>query len=175
MTPSATCAASSRIASTAAAGSATSLIPALVSSPTASAAFSVPLLAAEGAGTAASHADASRLAFSISAFQGFDATENHESLDAFFSGSASFTFAALLGTASGEGRSRSLVRATSCKTVAAHASFANGVAEITVVSSGTLAETTGTSFTLALATGTGSTGTVFSSTGSQSSTRVFLA
>src|SRR5260370_17502182 len=53
-------------------------------------------------GAAASHADASLLAFSISVSQGFDGTENHESLGVFAGGSACFASGRLATPASGE-------------------------------------------------------------------------
>src|SRR5229473_4490374 len=85
---SATWAASSRIASTADSGKLASSMAACVVWLIPSAILSVPLLASEGAGSAVtSHPDASRLAFATSASHGLDATENHESSDAFLSGS----------------------------------------------------------------------------------------
>src|SRR5437879_13837575 len=75
----------------------------------ASVAFSVPLLDAGGAATGApeSHVEASRLAFSSSAFQGFDGTENHESFDVFVCGSVGLDSGVLATAVSGDGRSRS--------------------------------------------------------------------
>src|SRR5258708_32898078 len=110
------------MASTAAAGKAASSITFCVSSPTASAAFSVPLLEAGGAaaGTVASHADASLLAFSISASQGFDGTENHASLPVFVCGS--------LGVGEGEFGAYGSVAASSC-------SFTSTTSSTTLVTS----------------------------------------
>src|SRR6266446_8085211 len=108
------------MASTAAAGKSASSITFGVVSLTASVAFSVPLPDAGRAatGTAASHAEASRFAFSISVFHGFDGTENHDSLGAFFSGSTGVASGALATTASVEDCSWLFARATS-STVAA--------------------------------------------------------
>src|SRR5260370_24266387 len=77
--------------------------------------FSALLLPAGGAATgpAASHADASLLAFSISAFQGFAGTENHESLGAFVDGSACFVAGTLATTCAAEDGSLCLTRGTS--------------------------------------------------------------
>src|SRR5712691_6658153 len=115
----------------------------------ASAAFSAPLFPAGGvaSGAAASHVDASLLAFSISAFQGFDGTENHDSLGAFVDVSACFTSGTLATTGAEENGSLCFTRATStavavsveifsCETgepAAVHGSFPNGAAEIVPV------------------------------------------
>src|SRR5260370_21122231 len=90
------------MASPASAGKAASSITFCVVSLTAT--FSAPLFPAGGVatGAAASHADASLLAFSISAFQGFDGTENHESLGAFVVGSAFFTTRTFATTPAGQ-------------------------------------------------------------------------
>src|SRR5437667_381259 len=116
----------------------------------ASVAFSVPLLDAGGAATGApeSHVEASRLAFSSSAFQGFDGTENHDSFDVLVCGSAWLVSGALTTAVSDEGRSRSftgvasstavgvLVEIFSCEAgelMPGHASVTNGVLGITPV------------------------------------------
>src|SRR2546421_3016684 len=85
----------------------------------ASVAFSVPLLDAGGAATGApeSHVEASRLAFSSSAFQGFDGTENHESFDVFVCGSAWLPSGVLATAVSGDDRSRSFTGGTSSTAV----------------------------------------------------------
>src|SRR5258707_12149339 len=107
------------MASTASAGKAASSITFCVVWLTAP--FSAPLLPAGGAATgpAASHADASLLAFSISAFQGFDGTENPESLGAFVDGSACFVAGTLATTGAGGDGFVCLTRATSCTPSAA--------------------------------------------------------
>src|SRR5260370_7153744 len=109
------------MASPASAGKAASSITFCVVSLTAT--FSAPLFPAGGVatGAAASHADASLLAFSISAFQGFDGTENHESLGAFVGGSACFTSGTLATTAPPEDSSLFLTPPTSSTTVAVSA------------------------------------------------------
>src|SRR5258708_772634 len=183
------------MASTAPAGKAASSITCCVVSLTASAAFSVPLLPAGGVatGAAASHADASLLAFSISAFQGFDGTENHESLGTFVDGSACFTSCTLATTGAGRGGSLCFTRATSSTAVAvsveifscetgelavAHGSFPNGGAAI-VPMTGAVFEITagaaGVSFTTSLAAGAVSTISGLSSTGAHESTGIFFA
>src|SRR5256714_12976293 len=110
----------------------------------ASVAFSVPLLDAGGAATGApeSHVEASRLAFSSSAFQGFDGTENHESFDVFVCGSAGLASGVLATAVSRDGRSRFFTGGTSFTAVGVffevffcvagvltppHASLTNGV------------------------------------------------
>src|SRR6266404_1999308 len=181
------------MASTAAAGKAASSITFCVSSLTASAAFSVPLLEAGGAaaGTVTSHADASLLAFSISASQGFDGTENHASLPVFVCGSLGVGAGALGASGSGAACSCSFTRATSSTAVAvsvelfaiatgelevAHASLANGVLEIVPLSGAVSGIVTGAgaavSVTRVLAAGAVSTASGFSSTGSQDSTGI---
>src|SRR6266849_574813 len=97
------------------------------------------------ASTAAAGKAASSITFCVSAFQGFDGTENHDSLDDFVCGSAGVASGALATTVSGEDCSRSFTRATSSTAVtvslalfsceaaelaAPHASAANGVVEI---------------------------------------------
>src|SRR5467141_2766160 len=166
------------MASTAAAGKSASSITFGVGSLAASVAFSAPLFDAGRAatGTAASHAEASRFAFSISVFHGFDGTENHDSLGAFFSGSTGFASGALPTTASVEDCSwlftranSSTVAAVSVELTAAQASGASGVVEIgptSAVASGMLAGTGGASVTRLLAAGAVSTSSGFSSAGS---------
>src|SRR5436309_8674122 len=136
--------------STVSAGKAASSITFWAVSLMASVAFSVPLLDAGGAATGApeSHVEASRLAFSSSAFQGFDGTENHESFDVFVCGSAWLASGVLVTAVSGDGRSRSFTGVTSSTAVGvfveifsceageltpAHASVTNGVLGIAPV------------------------------------------
>ena len=130
-------------------------------------AFSVPLpdTGAVATGAPESHVEASRLAFSSSAFQGFDGTENHDSLDVFVCGSTWLASGVLATAVSSEGRSRSftgvtsstavgvLIEIFSCESggfIPAHASSSNGVlgiASVTVAGSGMLAGGVGVSTT----------------------------